>query len=236
MMVSGVVAEMSNSANGSLATAHGIIEACADAGVDWMKFQCYLPEELVKLRGGGAAPEPWDSEGWTMRDLYHKAQTPHEWFPTLIQKCEEVGLPWFSSVFVSDSLAWLEKLGCPVYKLASLDVGQDAFRREVIATGKPVIQSAAEVAHIEGVSVLWCPPGYPQKEINIQDLRNAMVACDGFSYHGTSHVPPKNALKYGAKIVEVHVQLDDEPSALESNCCISVSDLHKLTGKPGGNK
>ena len=59
MMVSGIIAEMGNAHNGSLTTAHKIIEGCAKAGVDWMKFQCYLPKELVSLRGDGPAPKPW---------------------------------------------------------------------------------------------------------------------------------------------------------------------------------
>ena len=229
MMVSGIIAEMGNAHNGSLTTAHKIIEACAKAGVDWMKFQCYLPKELVSLRGDGPAPKPWQK--YSMYELYEKAQTPHSWFPSLKRKCEEVGIPWFSSVFGTDSLAMLEKIGCPAYKLASLDVEQDVFRKLVIATGKPVIQSAPDFTHIKGVTQLYCPPGYPQ-HFSEADMGLFFPPFDGFSYHGTDWKVPKLALKRGAKIVEVHVQLDSEPSELEASCCLNISDLYKLIGKP----
>lgn len=226
-MISGVVAELSNAHNGDLSRAHRIIEAVKEAGADWIKFQCYTPAELVLLRGDGPAPEPWGSDGWTMFDLYTKAQTPHSWFPSLIRKCEQVGLPWFSSVFGMDSLALLEKLGCPVYKLASLDVAQDGFRQRVRMTGKPVIQSNPVFQDIRNVTQLYCPPGYPQR-VTARDLRAAFGPFHGFSYHGTDWRVPAKAIQYGAKLVEVHVQLDDEPSELEKDVSLKISQLTRL--------
>ena len=226
-MISGVVAELSNAHNGSLERAHRIIEACAKAGADWMKFQAYTPAELVKLRGNGPAPEPWGSEGWTMYDLYNKAQTPHSWFPSLIRKCGEVGLPWFSSVFGTDSLEMLEKLGCPVYKMASLDIGADSLRHEIRKTGKPTIQSSPSSTSAADAT-LWCPPGYPQGKIANAQMMRALTIFDGLSYHGTDWKVPANAFKWGAKIVEVHVQLDDEPSELEADVSLTMTDLGKL--------
>ncbi len=41
---------------------------------------------------------------------------------------------------------------------------------------------------------------------------------------------PAYALERGAKIVEVHVQLDDEPSELEANVSLNISDLVDLVG------
>jgi len=233
-MVSGIVAEVSNAHNGDKDRAHRLIDAIADAGADWIKFQCYTPDELVALRGDGKAPEPWGSDGWTMYDLYTRAQTPHSWFPDLVQHCERIGLPWFSSVFGPDSLDLLETLNCPVYKLASLDVGQDAFRRTVMAKGKPFIQSVPRLSLYPidllatARAVLWCPPGYPQEPPDLDTLINAMHWATGFSYHGTDPRVPQLAVAAGSKITEVHVQLDDEPSELEANVSLTISQLAGL--------
>jgi sialic acid synthase SpsE len=230
MMVSGIVAEMSNAHNGSLERAHRIIEAAAKAGADWLKFQCFTVPELCALRGV-AEDEPVPVEPWTdmtMGELYGRAETPHSWFPSLIRKCEEVGIPWFSSVFGLDSLALLEKLGCPVYKLASLDVAQDGFRFHVAQTGKPLIQSMPEpMPDVKAGTVLFCPPGYPQK-VNFAALRAALKWADGFSYHGTDPAVPAKAIELGAKVVECHVMLDDEPSELESNVSLTITQLAEL--------
>jgi len=226
-MVSGIVAELSNAHNGSFERALKLISAVAGAGADWVKFQCYTPDELVQLRGDGPAPEPWGSDGWTMYDLYTKAQTPHEWFPDLVEYCDNLGLRWFSSVFGPYSLALLESLDCPIYKLASLDRDQNEFRVDVMDTGRPIIQSSPQPMNLPGITQLYCPPGYPQN-IDIEELQLAMRVFDGFSFHGTNWWFPRFALECGAGIVEVHVQLDDEPSELEPGVSLTISQLEKL--------
>ena len=232
MLIEGVVVDLSNAHNGSLQRAHRLIEESARAGASAIKTQCYTIPELCTLRGTAKGEmvtvEPWTH--MTMGELYGLAETPHSWFPSLIRKCKEVGIPWFSSVFGMDSLALLEKLGCPVYKLASLDRSQDIFRRAVMQTGKPVIQSSPEIMALKGVTQLYCPPGYPQADGG-NAICDAMEIFDGFSYHGTDPDVPKYARECGAGIVEVHVQLDDEPSELEQNVCLTISQLRELTGK-----
>ena len=234
-MISGVIAEIGNAHNGGLQRAHRLIEESAKAGASAAKFQCYTIPELCALRGTAkdemVTVEPWTH--MTMGELYGLAETPHSWFPSLIRKCKEVGIPWFSSVFGMDSLALLEKLGCPAYKLASLDVEQHAFRRAVLQTGKLVIQSAPHFWYIKGVQMLYCPPGYPQDgSIAAMDaIKDFMRVCDGFSYHGTNPDVPLYAKECGAKIIEVHVQLDDEPSELEQNVSLTISQLRELTGR-----
>ena len=214
------VAELSNNANGDLGRAIRIIDAAKEAGADLMKFQCYTPGELVALRGDGPAPDPWGSEGWSMRDLYTKAQTPHEWFPTLVAHCKAIGLPWFSSVFGPDSLELLEGLGCPAYKIAALDSHLRSWRNMVSVHGKPIITSTrAPHAALKCGPQLYCPEGYPQTEFHLKNIRNGFV---GFSYHGTDEDVPITAAILGASMVEAHMELFGEPSELETD--VSLTD------------
>jgi N-acetylneuraminate synthase len=236
-MVGGIVAEVSNAHNGSKDRALRILDEIREAGADWVKFQCYTPAELVALRGNGPAPEPWGTNGWTMYDLYTKAQTPHAWFPDLVAYCDDIGLPWFSSVFGPDSLKLMEDLGCPTYKIASLDRSQHGFIDTVIGTRKPLIQSFPAYPDLFDVNRhdnfhnkwIYCPPGYPQT-IHPRPLCDALDDwADGLSFHGTDWWIPAFAFQHKfCDIVEVHVQLDDEPSELEENVSLKMSDLAKL--------
>lgn len=232
-----IVAELSNAHNGSYQQALALIASAKIAGADVVKFQCYTPDELVELRGDGPAPEPWGSDGWTMRRLYEKAQTPHEWFPGLVDYCDRLGVPWFSSVFGPDSLTLLESLGCPVYKIAALDEGAGDLRDMVVATGKPIIASKSNPGGprsgpstvLAKRSTPWanlllhCPPGYPQNPDHIDYEHINIGNYDGLSYHGTSIWPCVKALGAGASVIEVHFHSANQPSELEAN--VSLDEL-----------
>lgn len=226
-----VIAEISNNHNGNLENCLQLVMAAHDVGADIVKFQAYTPAELVQLRGNGPAPEPWGSQGWTLEALYGKAQTPLKWFPKLADFCRDHGIPWFSSVFGMGSLALLEVLDCPTYKLASLDYGKRNLARAVAATGKPVVGSCSHATAPRSYDVaLWCPPGYPQAPASFQ---GRFKAYDGFSYHGTDPVVPLLAAAHGAKVIECHIQLDDEPSELEANVSLTIRQLGWLVSALG---
>jgi sialic acid synthase SpsE len=223
-----IVCEVSNNHNGSLALAKRLVRECAEAGADLVKFQCYRPDELVALRGDGPAPDPWGSEGWSMRDLYTKAQTPHEWFPDLVAECNAAGVPWFSSVFGMRSMDLLKALGCPAYKIAALDVTR-AMPSMLVGCDAPVIASSLNERIGWADLTLFCPPGYPQNPTTAAyGGRYSTGHHDGLSYHGTTIRPCLVAMEDGVRLVEVHVQLDDEPSDLEAHVSLTVSDLAKL--------
>lgn len=229
-----IVAELSNNHNGSLSRARRLIEAAAEAGADIVKFQCYTPQELVELRGDGPAPDPWGSDGWSMRDLYRKAQTPLDWFPALVAHAGRVGIPWFSSVFGPSSLFLLEQLDCPAYKIAALDHGNMDLLEEVAFKGKQLVQSVRQLGspHVmDHDIVLQCPPGYPQDPHDIawDGIRHG--SYDGLSYHGTDWRVPAKAVEFGAKIIEVHFHLEDEPSELEANVSLTEHDLKCLASR-----
>lgn len=238
------VAELGNASNGDFHTLLRLIDAAVLAGADFVKFQCYTPDELVALRGDGPAPGPWGSQGWTMRTLYEKARTPLHWFPALAEYCAKVGIPWFSSVFGAQSLAVLEACGCPVYKIARLDAHHTWLTAAAgWHTEKPLIVSwdgtgddprdNLPSGDIEdggtNVSLLYCPQGYPQSRFQF-GRRWSVDFPDflGFSYHGTSIEPPIVAATLGAKIIEAHFQLDDEPSELEANVSLTQTAFREM--------
>jgi len=221
-----VICEMSNNHNGDFGLAREIIAAAKDAGADVMKFQAYSPDELIQLRGEGAVPAAWQADYPTMRALYGKAQTPHTWLPRLAAYCNEAGLPWFSSVFGIGSLAVLEAIECPTYKLAALDHGKRKLLQAVLATGKPLVRSCGLEQRPAGPGIwLYAPPGYPQPRVS---LPGPMRRYHGFSYHGTDPTIPLMAATLGASVIECHVQLDDVPSELEANVSLTVSQLADL--------
>ncbi len=240
-------AELSNSHNCSLDRAKRMITAAKDAGADFVKTQCFLPSELVEMRGDGPAPEPWGSDGYTMASLYARAQTPHEWFPDLVEHAREVGIPWFSSVFGLSSLALLESLDCPAYKVSAIDAKDEYLGKWVAASGKPIVRSQRPPTsgqdwcgkHAE--FRMLCPAGYPQVDAELRHLRVGHTSehssyqsepwFQGYSYHGTSSETPALAALCGAKLIEVHFQLEQEPSELEADVSLNESQFAGMVGR-----
>lgn len=231
------VAEMSCAHSGNELRAHHIIDAAKEAGADFLKLQCYTPQELVELRGDGPAPSPWGDNGWTMRSLYERAQTPHAWFPELVAHCNDIGLPWFSSVFGLESLALLESLGCPAYKIAALDNHHADLIQACHATGKPVLVSTRKPSGT-GIPVEWlyCPPGYPTRAEDVSlppfgwlgEADGYLNPCIGLSSHCLDPLLPVAAVARGAKVIEMHMMLDDEPSELEANVSLTASQFRAM--------
>lgn len=222
-----VVAEIGTSHNGDLDLALRLIREAAEAGADAVKFQAYTVDEILALRGDGPVPEPWASQGFTsLRALYERAQTPHEWFPLLVSEAERWGVPWFASVFGPDSLDMLVRIGCPAFKVAALDSGAEFVTLVcdvAVTLGLPVIASAPWARVPWADLTLYCPAGYPQPLSKI----GRRSWADGFSYHGTEWSEVLWALD-SAQLLEVHVQADDVPSELDAHSSLTVSQLREL--------
>jgi sialic acid synthase SpsE len=197
-----LVAEIGNAHNGDFRRAIRLLDAAKEAGASAAKLQCYSPDELIALRGDGRPPAPW--QNMTMRELYQKAMTPREWFPGLFGYAEAIGLPLFSA----------------------LDFGKEELTRAVRDTGKPTIESCPWATAPWDVRYpVYAPAGYPQEEAKLSNIRNKYW---GYSYHGTNPDVPALSVAYGARFVEVHFHLQDEPSDLEANVSLNEHDFRYM--------
>lgn len=232
--------EVSNAHNGDLARAHRLVDAAKATGSEFVKFQAYRPAELLELRGDGPAPEPWGSTGYTMRTLYERAQTPLEWLPELFQHARDIGIVPFSSVFGLESLLVLERCACPAYKIARLDNTNAPLRDAVLSRNKPMLVSAESRVMIGGfnrddVATLYCAPGYPTPYDKVRLPDFCLWGSDkfggqmiGLSSHCLDPLLPIAAVSRGAKLVEMHMMLDDEPSELESEVSLTASAFRRM--------
>lgn len=227
------VFEVSNAHGGQFERALKLVTAAKDCGADFVKFQAYTPAELVALRGDGPAPEPWGSQGWTMERLYEKARTPLEWLPDLFRYARDIGIVPFSSVFGLESLAVLEKCSCPAYKIARLDNRDMALFGAASSRGKPVLVSTDEpqAAPRDAYTCewLWCPAGYPTPADKVRlPSFQWPAAYIGLSSHCLDPLLPVAAVARGAKLIEMHGMLAEEPSELESNVSLDQYEFAKM--------
>src|SRR3989338_7896399 len=139
-----VVAELSGNHNGDIGHALRIIDAAADAGADAIKLQTYTPDTITLDSDRPefvvkSANRAW--RGKTLYQLYREAATPWAWHKKLFAHARKRGLVCFSSPFDTTAVDLLEKLGAPLYKVASFEVVDIPLLERIGRTRKPVIMS-----------------------------------------------------------------------------------------------
>ena len=250
-----IIAEVSGNHNGSLERALEIVDAVASSGAQAVKLQTYTADTITI---DSDRPEFRISEdhplwgGSNLYQLYTEAHTPWDWHAPLFERARQHGLVPFSSPFDATAVDLLESLDAPLYKIASLEIGDLPLLRRVAQTGKPVILSngAASLSDIdtavrtirgEGndqIVVLACTSSYPASpsESNLRTipvLRDAFGVQVGLSDHTMGIGAAIAAVALGATVVEKHVTLRRADGGVDSDFSLEPHELAALVAESG---
>lgn len=224
-----IIAELSANHNNDYNLAVKTIEAMAKAGADAVKFQTYKAESLtLDVENDYFMTNPnglW--KNYTPWKLFEEASMPYEWQPKLKEYAESLGLICFSSPFDFEGVDFLEKMDCPIYKVASPEITDIPLIKYMAEKGKPMIISTgmASLSDIElalaacysannyDVSLLKCTSEYPApiekaNLLTIPNMKNTFGVRVGLSDHTFGSTVPIVAVTLGATIVEKHFVLD----------------------------
>lgn len=188
-----IVAEISGNHGGKLDNALKLIRAAIDAGADAVKFQCFDPVRLATKREG----IEWEGRKQSRQDLYalyHRTWTQPLWFPTLIAYCADE-IPWFSSVFDPEDVAFLEAHKCPRYKISAYEMLDGDLIKAVVKTGKPIVMS---VRPRPGVTVLMATE---------YDGKRTQYGLSDHSQGDELFAVSEWAASNGAPMIERHIRL-----------------------------
>lgn len=248
-----IVAEVSGNHNGSLDRALEIIDAIAGSGAQAVKFQTYTADTITidsdrpEFRISSDHPL-WG--GSNLYQLYTQAHTPWDWHAELFRRAREHGLIPFSSPFDASAVDLLESLDAPLYKIASLEIGDLPLLRRVARTGKPVILSngaaslgdidtAVRTIRAEGndqIVVLACTSSYPAapSESNLRTipvLSDAFGVQVGLSDHTMGIGAAIAAVALGACVVEKHVTLRRTDGGVDADFSLEPHELAALVAE-----
>lgn len=209
------VAEISCNHMGEYEHAEALIRAAQEAGADAVKFQAFTPDQMAPPDGPKLIDGPW--KGWTLHELYERAQTPLEWLPRLFTLARSLDLIPFASVFHPDMVEALEELDPACYKIASGEAGWPELLKAVDATGKQIIFSDGctpwrdVIGTLSGNPVvLRCVAEYPAhaSKYSFRDLSETIFHW-GLSDHSMAPVTWITAAALGASMIEAHLMLPD---------------------------
>ena len=255
-----LVAEISANHNQNLALALQTIESAKKAGADFVKLQTYTPDSLTidsnapcfRIDSGTA----WD--GQTLYELYKQAYTPFEWHEELFAHARSLGIGIFSSPFCARGVELLEKLDCPMYKIASFEITDIALISLVASTHKPIIIStgiatheliadaleACERAGNSDITLLHCVSEYPAKLEDANILAMPNLARYGTKYGLSDHTIGVSegdrgcadlcailAASLGASMIEKHFIISRSLGGVDSHFSMEEAEFATMANR-----
>ncbi len=225
-----IIAELSGNHGGKIENAKKIIRLSSDAGVDAIKLQTFMPDEMVFNIRSNKFKITNKKNIWFGNyfiDLYNKSHTPFAWHKPLFKIANKKKIDAFSSVFDDQALKYLKHIKNPIYKISSFENTDYVLLEKVAKTMKPIILSVglASLKEItEGIkiikkygsgkfAILKCTSNYPAnvEDLNLEtmdDLKQRFKCKVGLSDHTIGSVGSIAASSRGADIIEKHVSLN----------------------------
>ena len=242
------VAEISANHCGNINLAKKLIKCAKDNGADAAKLQTYTADTMTiqsnkkyfKIKNG-----LW--KGYDLWNLYNEAHTPLEWNKKLFDYGKKLGITIFSTPYDETAVNLLEKLKCPMYKVASFEMTDLLLIKRISQTKKPIIISTgmASMEEIElayrtaknygakDITLLYCVSNYPSKNIdfnlnNIKILKNKFKCRVGLSDHSKDNRVAIAAVAAGAEVVEKHIALDKQKRGLDIEFSLKGKEIKKF--------
>ncbi len=242
------IAEISANHCGNFDLAKKLIKCAYDNGADAVKLQTFTADTMTiksnkkffKIKEG-----LW--KGYSLWDLYNDAHTPLKWHNELFKYAKSLGIKIFSTPFDETAVDFLEKLNCPIYKIASFEMTDLNLVKKVSLTKKPIIISTgmANLNEIEttvktarrngakNITLLYCVSNYPSSINdfnlhNIKILREKFKCKVGISDHSTDNRVAISAIASGAEVIEKHIALDNQKKGFDIDFSLKGKEIRKL--------
>lgn len=244
-----IIAEAGVNHNGDIELARQMVLKAKEAGVDYIKFQTFIPEKLVSKYAGKAdyQKKTTDSSESQLKMLEKLALTQKD-FVELKKYCDEVGIGFLSTPFDLESIDFLDQMDMDFWKLPSGEVTNLPYLEKIARTGKKVVMSTGmcEMQEIKDaiavleqngageITVLHCNTEYPTpfSDVNLlamQQMRETLKKAVGYSDHTVGIEVPIAAVALGAVVVEKHFTLDKQMEGPDHKASLEPQELKQMT-------
>ena len=246
-----IIAEAGVNHNGDMNKAKALIDAAANAGSDYVKFQSFKADKLVSP---DAKKAKYQSENFSEYDNYQynmlkKLELTHENHLLLMEYAKEKGIQFFSAAFDSDGVDYLDSLGFELFKIPSGELTNYPYLRSIALKKKPVILSTG-MANLEEIkkslsilqkfglskkliTLLHCNTEYPSpmKDVNLKamiQMKNELDVNVGYSDHTLGIEVSIAAVALGACVIEKHFTLDRDLPGPDHKASLEPDELKEM--------
>lgn len=240
-----IIAEAGVNHNGDLNLAFKLVDAAADAGADYIKFQTFITELIVDKSAKRAEYQIANSiDDISQYEMIKKLELSFEDFHKINNYCKKRNIKFLTTVADFVSLKKIDDFNLDFIKVSSGELTNILFLRKVAQKKKPIILSTgmASIGEIEialnvlysygiqnnMITVLHCNTEYPtpMEDVNLKamlTIADTFKIKTGYSDHTLGIEVPIAAAAMGATVIEKHFTLDkkmdgpDHSSSLEPN-------------------
>ena len=239
-----IIGEVALTHDGSLGLAHAFVDAIATAGANAVKFQTHIasaestPAEPFRVK--------FSRQDKSRYDYWKRMEFTEEGWRGLAEHARERGLVFLSSPFSIEAVELLDRIGMPLWKIASGETSNGMLLDRILDTGKPVLLSTgmspieeidAAVARVRGrnveVGVFQCTTAYPcppeKIGLNLIPFYRERYGCwVGLSDHSATIFPGLAGAALGIDMLEVHVALSREMFGPDVVASVTTQELRQL--------
>lgn len=243
-----IIAEAGVNHNGSMENAKEMVRKAKEAGVDYIKFQTFIPNKLVSKKAEKAdyQKKHTDSEQSQLEMLENLALTFDD-FNELKQYCEELEIGFISTPFDLDSIDFLNNLNIDFWKIPSGEITNLPYLEKIAKTKKKIILSTgmcemheikAAVSLLEkngcqDITILHCNTEYPTpfNDVNLLAMHHIKKVINkpiGYSDHTIGIEVPIAAVALGATVIEKHFTLDKNMKGPDHKASLDPTELKNM--------
>ena len=243
-----IIAEVGVNHNGSVDIAKKMIDTAKACGVDAVKFQTFVSENLVS-RFAEKAEYQKETTGKDESQLamIKKLELSYDDFRDLKSYAESMGLEFMSTPFDHESIDFLAELGMDIFKIPSGEITNLPYlmkiaklkRRVILSTGMSTLQEIKEAIAIlknygtDDITLLHCNTAYPTpyRDVNLnamKTLRDSFGLPVGYSDHTKGIEVPIAAVALGAVVIEKHFTLDRNMEGPDHKASLEPDELKQM--------
>lgn len=244
-----IIAEAGVNHNGSLKLAKKLVDEAKNAGVDCIKFQTFIAENIVSKTAVKAEyqKQNTNNSSESQYNMLKKLELSFSDFIELNNYCKAKNIQFLSTAFDFESIDFLSSLDMNVWKIPSGEITNLPYLIKIANLGKDVIistgmstmediQNALSVLKTNGagnITVLHCTTEYPAPftDVNLKamlTIKDEFNVNIGYSDHTKGIEIPISAVALGATVIEKHFTLDKNMQGPDHKASLEPHELKKM--------
>ncbi|MBU2019521.1 MAG: N-acetylneuraminate synthase [Bacteroidetes bacterium] len=243
-----IIAEAGVNHNGSLEMAKQLIDAGKKAGVDCVKFQTWVTEELITTDAPKAEYQTKNDGDGSQFQMLKSLELSYDDFKELQRYSKEQNIDFLSTPDEKRSLDFLvDELKINLLKVGSGEIGNLLYLKQIAQKKLPVILSTgmSNLADVETayytlldngtpeITILHCTSEYPAplETVNLKamDTIQSVFKCAvGYSDHTDGIAISIAAAALGARVIEKHFTLDKNLPGPDHKASLNPEELKEM--------